>query len=650
MAKKLTTVVLTSILLAGCAQFAEIQATRETGSAYLTGRFDEQICELEAIATKSPGLGYSTERIVQEVIPQRGSGVSWILKTKQTPPQAKIRYYGSKVEYPTKKEELAAWMKAIDDNVAKLKDKINAAAEEAKRKEEERVAEAKHQEAERANALLLKFCEEQGITPKDVLQTDVKVVERPFSNITKMEWTDAGLKRQQEIIVSNMLAEVKAEMPFIVKGKEEELCPMLLAVNSNNVLNINFELCAMLRDGDSKDHDKLYNSGKFHDLFDRDKFSAAKNFVDFITNLCFTIDGKSYGSVFSVNGSHGKVSFNKDTYGEFLENKFLSLANMEKGINRLGVFKSTLIDIKKNLPDTARFKLLKDLSFNYWNDSGYIEYKYKIGDIAKFANQYAAAKLLIENEEAMRKRLAEEYVTMPESEKFPLLSVQPKPQMLMKDIYSGVSIKWVQGWLLANKIEYNEPKIIRDSEWIITNAKLKTCKVAFYFVENALKGISIDLKQETTVEAIIDKYSQLLGSNAKVTKDIGSFDLGDAAEDFIAYTLPVTVRIQTDELEIQTKYNVASLHQLSSEAKIKVLDPFEDSFTKLTAVKDDVRKALKKKNNDWALDNSNKVYGITIIDVRLCNYSDEIEQQKKEADAKAAEDAKKVKAAAALDF
>ena len=541
-------------------------------------------------------------------------------------------------------------MKAIDDNVAKLKDKINAAAEEAKRKEEERVAEAKHQEAERANALLLKFCEEQGITPKDVLQTDVKVVERPFSNITKMEWTDAGLKRQQEIIVSNMLAEVKAEMPFIVKGKEEELCPMLLAVNSNNVLNINFELCAMLRDGDSKDHDKLYNSGKFHDLFDRDKFSAAKNFVDFITNLCFTIDGKSYGSVFSVNGSHGKVSFNKDTYGEFLENKFLSLANMEKGINRLGVFKSTLIDIKKNLPDTARFKLLKDLSFNYWNDSGYIEYKYKIGDIAKFANQYAAAKLLIENEEAMRKRLAEEYVTMPESEKFPLLSVQPKPQMLMKDIYSGVSIKWVQGWLLANKIEYNEPKIIRDSEWIITNAKLKTCKVAFYFVENALKGISIDLKQETTVEAIIDKYSQLLGSNAKVTKDIGSFDLGDAAEDFIAYTLPVTVRIQTDELEIQTKYNVASLHQLSSEAKIKVLDPFEDSFTKLTAVKDDVRKALKKKNNDWALDNSNKVYGITIIDVRLCNYSDEIEQQKKEADAKAAEDAKKVKAAAALDF
>lgn len=648
MAKKLTAVVLASILLAGCAQFAEMEATREAGSAYLTGKFDEQICELEAIAEKSPELGYSTARIVQEVIPQRGSGVSWILKTKQTPPQAKIRYYGSKVEYPTKKEELDAWMKAIDDNVAKLKDKINAAAEEAKRKEEERVAEAKHQEAERANALLLKFCEEQGITPKDVLQTDVKVVERPFSNITKMEWTDAGLKRQQEIIVTNMFAELQVEMPSIVKGKEEELCPMLLAVNSNNVLNINFELCATLRDGDSKYHDKLYNSGKFHDLFDRDKFSAAKNFVDFITNLCFTIDGKSFGPVFSVNGSDRKVAFNKDTYGEFLENKFLSLANMEKGINRLGVFKSTLIDIKKNLPDTARFMLLEDLSFNYWNDRGRI--KYKIGDIAKFANQYAAAKLLIENEEAMRKRLAEEYVTMPESEKFPLLSVQPKPQMLMKDIYSGVSIKWVQGWLLANKIEYNEPKIIRDSEWIITNAKLKTCKVAFYFVENALKGISIDLKQETTVEAIIDKYSQLLGSNAKVTKDIGSFDLGDAAEDFIAYTLPVTVRIQTDELEVQTKYNVASLHQLSSEAKIKVLDPFEDSFTKLTAVKDDVRKALKKKNNDWALDNSNKVYGITIIDVRLCNYSDEIEQQKKEADAKAAEEAKKAKAAAALDF
>ena len=304
MVKKLTTVVLASILLAGCAQFAEMEAAREAGSVYLTGRFDEQICELETMAAKSPELGYSTARIVQEVIPQRGSGTSWILRTKYTPLQAKIRLYGSKVEYPTKKEDIDAWIKTVDDNIAKLKNKFREAEEEARRKEEERIAKE------------------------------------------KVAAEEARRKEEERIAKEKAAAEE-------ARRKEEE----------------------------------------------------------------------------------------------------------------------------------------------------------RIAEAAKIVSE------------------------MPESEKFPLLSVQPKPQVLMKNIHSGVTKKWVDAWLIVNKIEHNE-----DSEFLderLEDLIIKACfrnengdvvrQIDFGFRNNVLLNLTINLdgSTATSLDAVVEKYSHDLGPSVNIERKEG---------------------------------------------------------------------------------------------------------------------------------
>ena len=134
MAKKLTTVVLLSIMLAGCAQFAEMDEARDTGVTYLTGRFEEQICELEAFATAHPELGYSTEQIVKEVIPPKNTDeVAWEIRTKYETPNAKIRLYGKKVKVPASREGINAWICTTDENIANLKKKFEAKLDDLQR-------------------------------------------------------------------------------------------------------------------------------------------------------------------------------------------------------------------------------------------------------------------------------------------------------------------------------------------------------------------------------------------------------------------------------------------------------------------------------------------------------------------------------------
>ena len=340
MVKKLTTVVLASILLAGCAQFAEMEAAREAGSVYLTGRFDEQICELETMAAKSPELGYSTARIVQEVIPQRGSGTSWILRTKYTPLQAKIRLYGSKVEYPTKKEDIDAWIKTVDDNIAKLKNKFREAEEEARRKEEERIAKE------------------------------------------KVAAEEARRKEEERIAKEKAAAEE-------ARRKEEE--------------------------------------------------RIAK---------------------------------------------------------------------EKAAAEEARRK-----------------------EEERIAKEKAAAEEARRKEEERIAEAAKIVSEMPESEKFPLLSVQPKPQVLMKNIHSGVTKKWVDAWLIVNKIEHNE-----DSEFLderLEDLIIKACfrnengdvvrQIDFGFRNNVLLNLTINLdgSTATSLDAVVEKYSHDLGPSVNIERKEG---------------------------------------------------------------------------------------------------------------------------------
>lgn len=170
MVKKLTAVVLASILLAGCAQFAEMDEAREAGKAYLTGRFEEQICELEAFATAHPELNYTAERIVKEVVPSaKKDAVSFEFRTKYEAPNSKIRLYGKKVKFPITREGVNTWIATIDGNIANLRTKIvsekaaaderaaeqeRIAKEEAARREAERIAREKAEAEDRAKRLV----------------------------------------------------------------------------------------------------------------------------------------------------------------------------------------------------------------------------------------------------------------------------------------------------------------------------------------------------------------------------------------------------------------------------------------------------------------------------------------------------------------
>ena len=111
MIKRLSICCIVAMLLAGCAQFAEMDEARDTGVTYLTGRFEEQICELEAFATAHPELNYTAERIVKEVVPSaKKDEVSFEFRTKYEAPNSKIRLYGKRVKFPITREGVNTWI------------------------------------------------------------------------------------------------------------------------------------------------------------------------------------------------------------------------------------------------------------------------------------------------------------------------------------------------------------------------------------------------------------------------------------------------------------------------------------------------------------------------------------------------------------
>lgn len=145
----LISAIMLTFVFAGCAHYSEMSAARDTGREYLLGRFDQQICELESLVTVHPELGYSTERIVQEVIPSQGKGENvWEMRTKYEDPMAKIRLYGKKVKFPASREGINTWIATTDENIANLKSRLMSelAEREVAKRQNERSVEAPRQD------------------------------------------------------------------------------------------------------------------------------------------------------------------------------------------------------------------------------------------------------------------------------------------------------------------------------------------------------------------------------------------------------------------------------------------------------------------------------------------------------------------------
>lgn len=753
--KRIISIVVVGLTIAGCGTLAEMEAAHEAGSAYLFGRFDEQICELEKMAAKSPQLRYPVPRIVHEVIPpkpQTKTGLLCIVRTEYAPPQAKIRFYGKRVECPATKEEVESWIKTIDDNIAKLKTKLisekdciakgegNAASEQpnvqsgvskkssAVRLSEQSDVPPKEMEVHgslkkeklpiaQVKDMLPKFCEVQGVDPSTVnVPRDIEVVELGYaSKPYGLRWSSAGIDHQRQIIASNLLKELKGEIPSMVINMEKELTPVFSAIHTNGVLNIDWELCGEMGDKNYKYRKQLFVSR--NDLlmieYERDKI---KEELDGITNICAEVNGKSFGPILSICGLDGekRMVFNKEIFSDILENIIIERVEQYKkdyNSQTLNDFKIKLNDFKQNFPKDHHEMYVEE-DWNYGLGVCHFRHKtYYIKELVEFANQYAIATTIIAKEEekaAARRHLAVEYKNMPEAEKFPLMSVQPKPQMLMKDVPSGASAKWIEGWLADNNAEFGELEKETAHNWMyykltgtspqytgidVFKAIFKeegkpTRRVTFRFKESVLVGVNITMTGSIpSVDQLVEKYSRELGPNAKVERgnngDPSAFSYATTSVEEVDYFRQVRwfaqdcfVNVANSDVNVRIEHQTFAglialsqstllmLNLFGAEEQARYLEFDKDGKADLIVRADGsvIRctsegKTLKEliagssnlANYKRKVENvSAKV--VKVEDRKLKSHFDAIRRSKEEAAQKAAEEAKKKAEAAALDF
>ncbi len=285
---------------------------------------------------------------------------------------------------------------------------------------------------------------------------------------------------------------------------------------------------------------------------------------------------------------------------------------------------------------------------------------------AERAAQEAARKEAIrKQQEVARKKqealelLAKEYLTMSESEKYPLLSVNSEPQTILKDVKSGVSAKWLTGFLIANKIEY---KTNNDSSLI--RAFYPGRQVDFHFYANALHTVEISLTQSVTGDAFVEKYRNAMGAAAKVKKSIGEverdeeidligalrYSAAEKSDRTVFFGRNITLSVSSDRMVATASYRAIGKAELSDRVVIMLFDSSVSPTKKYDAILLDIKKQITKDKDSADLDGSNKIDKITLMDKRLYDYrvqkekeiADEKERKKKEAE--------KAKNAAALDF
>jgi hypothetical protein len=250
---------------------------------------------------------------------------------------------------------------------------------------------------------------------------------------------------------------------------------------------------------------------------------------------------------------------------------------------------------------------------------------------------------VIQQEDERKIRLSKEYITMPENEKFPLLSVQSKPLDFMKDIKSGVAAKWLEGYLLANKIEYK-----KDNDSITAEYPSRT--VDFCFYKNALLSVRIILKQSISLDSLIGKYTNIFGSDAEITKRLNEFQLLDSVGDTVTYGRIAKIWIESKEMSVFTRYPVGGAVTLPDELAERMKNPFVDKIKKVSEIEEYVKKSITKEKDADDLSGAHKIEMIWLTDRKLSDYETQEENREKAEAKKKADEEKKAKEAAALDF
>ena len=487
------------------------------------------------------------------------------------------------------------------------------------------------------------FCRKQGVDPATVKEGDVRVVfkfnKALAKNLRELEWTEQRkereeLARQQALQKAEAEAEaerarqaekkkndeiVERELPGIISKYEEEASSIAECINTN-----------------------LHPYIQFIHFMQSDSNKELINKVDLLPdkNLRKTRCDeliKEYNSIMSdvEKAVINFYSYNSDYpgYGKVDEKIFTISTNK--------IIKSNVKYIFDKYKERLVVKRLKDIKSS--GDALAPWYKDKVVRLKRAVEKAKKNVEVIQQEDERKIRLSKEYITMPENEKFPLLSVQSKPLDFMKDIKSGVASKWLEGYLLANKIEYK-----KDNDSITAEYPSRT--VDFCFYKNALLSARIIMKQSISLDSFIGKYANVFGSDAEITKRLNEFQLLDSVGDTVIYGRIAKIWIESKEMSVFTRYPVGGEVTLPDELAARMKDPFVDKIKKVSEIEEYVKKSITKEKDADDLSGAHKIEMIWLTDRKLSDYKTQEQNREKAEAKKKADEEKKAKEAAALDF
>ena len=370
-------------------------------------------------------------------------------------------------------------------------------------------------------------------------------------------------------------------------------------------------------------------------------------FINSVTNVYIR---DNIGPIFLLSNDGKEIVFNKSAVEEGLTAQCKSLSvDITNGMRKESVLERFLC------VDNPSEKLSQ--SVNSWRD----------------------VVVAMNEKKAREKALINKYETMSNEEKFPLLKVHSKPQMLMKDVFSGSSIEWVEGWLLANKITITHKEGPDKEGWArITGEFLKDGKVVrkvrFVFWENALYGVNIELVGTSiTTDEMSAKYLKEMGKGAKTKTQTGKVRIASNGDQSITWVRDDIISVETDDMIASADYmtfaglsmfsesTLVEIQFMGAEEKMRYVTFSKDSKADLVINADGstlrctkngemLRPIIKKQLPEFSKAINNKIRIITLRDKKLMKIMKETEEKAKEAKAKADEAAKKAKAAEALDF
>lgn len=487
------------------------------------------------------------------------------------------------------------------------------------------------------------FCRRQGVDPATVKEGDVRVAFKFNKALAKtlreLEWTEQRkereeLARQQQAFQKEAKEKkyreeiarrkkqndeiVERELPGIISKYEEKASSIAECINTN--LHPYIQFIHFLQSDNNKE---------LIDKVDRceDKIMRCDEVI------------KEYNHIMSAvkNGAIRFDSYNSDyLYYETVEEKIFIISTN-------AIIKSNV----KSIFDTYKERLVGErLRHRHCESTGNVlAYWFKDGVVRlKKAIEVAKKNVdVIQQEDAQKIRLSKEYITMPEKEKFPLLSVQSKPLDFMKDIKSGVSVKWIEGYLLANKIEYK-----KDNDSITAEYPSRT--VYFCFYKNALLSVRIIMKQSISLDSLIGKYTNVFGSDAEITKRLNEFHLSDSVGDTVIYGRIAEIWIESKEMSVFTRYPVGGAVTLPDELAARMKNPFVDKIKKVSEIEEYVKKSITKEKDADDLSGTHKIEMIWLTDRKLSDYETQEENREKAEAKKKSDEENKAKEAAALDF